>query len=121
MPQLTVETCYQLAVEHAEQAAGFDVVIFADAAINGPEPFDWKRIEPQMTIAFSTHHVSPETILGLAQSVFESEGGGFYARDSRLRVRRFRRTSLAASTSRIWQRPCSISNRSLRETCCRTR
>jgi len=75
--QLTVESCYQLAVEYAEQAAGFDVVIFADAAINGPEPFDWKRIEPQMTIAFSTHHVSPQTILGLAQNVFESKVEGF--------------------------------------------
>lgn len=77
LADLTVENVYQLAVEHAEQAAGFEVVLFADASVNGPEPFELKRIEPQMTIAFSTHHVSPETILGLAQSVFGSSVAGY--------------------------------------------
>jgi hydrogenase maturation protease len=75
--RLTVETCYQLAVEHAELASGFDAVIFADAAVGGPEPFDWKPLEPRTTIAFSTHHVSPETILGLAHGLFQSEVQGF--------------------------------------------
>ncbi len=75
--RLTVESCYQLAVEHAEQAAGFDKVIFADAAIRGPAPFDIKPVQPQTTIAFSTHSVSPETILGLAHSVFASSVQGF--------------------------------------------
>ena len=77
IPGLTVETGYQLAVEHAELAAGFDVVIFADAAVNGCEPFEWKPIQPRTTIAFSTHHVAPETILGLAHTVFQSEVKGY--------------------------------------------
>jgi hydrogenase maturation protease len=74
---LVVENCYQLAVEHAEQAARFDTVIFADAAIDACEPFQWSRVEPQTTIAFSTHHVSPQTVLGLAKSVFSSRIRGF--------------------------------------------
>ena len=31
LEQVTIESCYQLAVEHAEQAARHAVVIFADA------------------------------------------------------------------------------------------
>mgnify|MGYP001821160976 CR=1 FL=1 len=74
---LTVESCYQLAVEHAELVAGFQTVIFADAAVAGPEPFVWKPIQPQTTVAFSTHHVSPETVLGLASSIFASAVQGY--------------------------------------------
>lgn len=77
IPNLIVETCYQLAVEYAEQVPNFDNIIFADASINGPEPFDLTRIQPQTTIAFSTHHVSPATIMGLAETVFDSRARGF--------------------------------------------
>lgn len=77
VPGLTVETHYQLAVEHAELAAGFDVVIFADAALGSVEPFEFQPLEPRTTIAFSTHHVSPETILGLAHGLFQSRVRGY--------------------------------------------
>ena len=76
IPQLSVESFYQLAVEHAELAAGFDHVIFADATIDGPEPYQWRPLTPQTTIGFSTHHVSPETVLGLAHTVFRSAVAG---------------------------------------------
>ena len=74
---VTVESEYQLAVEHAEQASRYDNVVFADAAVDGGEPFEFGSTEPNLTIAFSTHHVSPETILGLATNIFDSKVQGF--------------------------------------------
>ena len=76
-PRVTVESCYQLAVEHAEQAAGYDVVVFADAAVRGPEPFQWLPLVPEIDAAFSTHSVSPATILGLAHHLFQAKTEGY--------------------------------------------
>ena len=75
--RVTVESCYQLAVEHAEQAAGYDVVVFADAAIRGTEPFQWLRLEPEIDADFSTHSVAPATILGLAHHLFQATTEGY--------------------------------------------
>jgi len=68
--RLTVESCFQLAVEHAAQVANFDVVIFADADLRGPEPYRFERLQPSTEAAFTTHHVEPATLLGLARDLF---------------------------------------------------
>jgi hydrogenase maturation protease len=68
--RLTVESCYQLAVEHAAQMANFDVVIFADADLRGPEPYRFERLQPSTEAPFTTHHVEPATLLGLARDLF---------------------------------------------------
>jgi hydrogenase maturation protease len=77
LERVTVESCYQLAVEHAEQAAHYDVVVFADAAVDGAEPFRWERLEPTMDVAFTTHSVAPAAILGLAQHLFQATTDGY--------------------------------------------
>ena len=75
--RVTVESCYQLAVEHAEQVAHHDVTIFADADLNGPEPFRFERLEPDTGTAFSTHSVAPAAILGLARDLFNATTVGY--------------------------------------------
>ena len=75
--RVSVESPYQLAVEHAEQAAHYDVVVFADAAVNGPEPFRWEQLTPAVDAAFSTHIVAPATILGLAHHLFQASTEGY--------------------------------------------
>ena len=77
LERVTVESCYQLAVEHAEQAAHYDVVVFADASVNGAEPFRWERLQPTMDADFSTHSVAPATILGLAHHLFQATTDGY--------------------------------------------
>jgi hydrogenase maturation protease len=74
---VTAESCYQLAVEHAEQVARHDLAIFADAAVAGPEPFRFDRLDGMIDAAFSTHRVAPETILGLAHTVFHAATDGY--------------------------------------------
>jgi hydrogenase maturation protease len=68
--RVTVESCFQLAVEHAAQVANYDVVIFADADLRAPEPYRFERLQPSTEAAFTTHHVEPATLLGLARDLF---------------------------------------------------
>ena len=75
--RLTVESCYQLAVEHAAQVANFDVVIFADADVRCPEPYRFERLQPCTEAAFTTHHVEPATLLGLARDLFGATPDGY--------------------------------------------
>ncbi|MDY7010323.1 MAG: hydrogenase maturation protease [Planctomycetota bacterium] len=75
--QVTVDSDYQLMVEDAAAAAEHDVVIFVDASINCDRAFTFKRIEPKAEISFSSHSVSPESVLGLAHKLFGAETKGY--------------------------------------------
>lgn len=77
LERVTVERCYQLAVEHAEQVARHQVVIFADADVACPDPFRFESLEPRMDAAFTTHSMAPASVLGLARHVFGATTDGF--------------------------------------------
>lgn len=77
LPGVTVESNYQLTVEDAAAVAEHDAVIFADAAVSGPEPFDFRPIAPGHGEGFSTHSVQPETVLGLARRLFRARTDGY--------------------------------------------
>ncbi len=73
IPGVTVDSDYQLSVEHADALARHDVVIFADAALDGPEPFAFRRIEPGPAVMFSSHSVTPEGVLTLTDELFHEQ------------------------------------------------
>ena len=74
LPNLTVDSDYQLIVEDAAEVAKYDAVIFADASTSGAEPFWIKRIYPESThLSFSSHSVSPQGIVSLAKELFHAE------------------------------------------------
>lgn len=77
LPDLTVEQNYQLNVEDAQTVAGFDAVIFADASVEGDEPFTFRKVEPKATVHFSTHQMEPEGVLALAGELFGAKTQGF--------------------------------------------
>jgi hydrogenase maturation protease len=74
---VTVETDYQLHVEHAADAAEYDVVIFADAEVEGTGPFRFRRLEPKTELSFTSHSVSPASVLGLARRLFSARSRGY--------------------------------------------
>jgi hydrogenase maturation protease len=74
---VTVETDYQLHVEHAADAAEYDVVIFADADVEGAGPFRFRRLEPKTELSFTSHSVSPAGVLGLARELFSARSRGY--------------------------------------------
>jgi hydrogenase maturation protease len=73
LPGVTVDSDYQLTVEHAHDVAEYDVVIFADAHVSCTEPFEVRRIEPTgATVSFSSHSVSPDGVIALAAELFSA-------------------------------------------------
>jgi hydrogenase maturation protease len=78
IPGVTVDSEYQLTVEDAAEAAQHQVVLFADAASTGPEPFSITRVHPTCDPgSFSTHSVTPQAVLALARELFSAEPVGY--------------------------------------------
>jgi len=74
LPNVRIDSDYQLSVEDAAAAAEADTVIFADADTKGPEPFWLKRLElGSVRPSFSSHSVSPEGVLALARELFDAK------------------------------------------------
>jgi len=86
VPGIHTEINYQLNVEDAYLISGFRYVVFADAALpeaGGVSPpagdistgksgsgFYFYRIQPAVRIAFSTHAMTPQSILGLCEELY---------------------------------------------------
>lgn len=77
IPGVTVDSDYQLTVEDAAAAAGHDVVIFADASVNGREPFSFERVLPGEEMSFSTHSVEPQAVMAMVRGIFQAGTSGF--------------------------------------------
>ena len=78
LPGVSVAVDYQLTVEDAEAISRHDVVIFADAAVAGTEPFYFRRVVANDDgPGFSTHSLSPASVLGLAHRLFGARTQGY--------------------------------------------
>ena len=73
LADITVDSDYQLTVEDAADVAAHDVVVFADASVEGDESFTFTRLQPERQESFSSHSVSPQGVLGLARDLFGAE------------------------------------------------
>lgn len=74
---VTVDADYQLTVEDAALVAEHDEVIFVDAALLGPEPYEFRAIEPSEAGEVSSHRMRPEVVLGLAQRLLGAAAQGY--------------------------------------------
>ena len=76
---LTVESDYQLSIEDAAQVAEHDVVIFADASVDGREPFFFRALAAADPpgLGFSSHAAQPDGVLGLAQTLFGAKAEAY--------------------------------------------
>jgi hydrogenase maturation protease len=71
VPMLSVESTYQLSVEDAAEIAAFDLVVFADAGLNTEAPFEFRLLSPRTDSGeFTTHALAPESVLGLAHTLY---------------------------------------------------
>ena len=72
LPGVTVESDYQLVIEHAHLAAQHDIVVFADAAadIDDQSPFYFRSVKPAPEDRYSSHSISPQAVLRLAAQCF---------------------------------------------------
>ncbi len=65
-----VDYNYQLNIEDALTISEYDLVIFADAALNIDKSFEFKKIQPAHSITFTTHELSAESLLALCQDLY---------------------------------------------------
>jgi len=73
LPDISVESNYQLNVEDAELISKFDIVIFADASVDAHEPFEFRSMHPKPpVVGFSSHSITAESLLGLADELFNA-------------------------------------------------
>jgi len=77
LPAVSIESDYQLQVEDAEAVSRHDVVVFADAAVNGASPFAVSEVVPRRDVSFTSHSLDPEEVLGLARDLFHATARGF--------------------------------------------
>ena len=61
---------YQLNVEDAYTIRDFDLIVFADATSVGEDGVALAEIGPSATIAFTTHEMSPASVLGLCHELY---------------------------------------------------
>lgn len=68
----TIQYRYQLQVEDAELISKYRQVIFVDAHKgNLAKGFEWKEVDAINNVAFTSHILSPETILFLTADLYE--------------------------------------------------
>jgi hydrogenase maturation protease len=79
LPDVTVESDYQLSIEHAHLAAQHDIVVFADAAvdIDNDCPFYFRPVRPAADASYTSHRLPPEAVLHLAATLFGSCPGAW--------------------------------------------
>lgn len=70
LPGVTVEVDYQLNIEDAATLAEHDIVLFVDASTAATPPYALSRVAPATEIAFTSHTVSPESILAICEDHF---------------------------------------------------
>ena len=71
LPDVVVESNYQLNVEDAELISRFDVVVFADASVDAVEPFEFQPLNKRAPmVGFSSHSITAASLLGLADDLF---------------------------------------------------
>ena len=66
-----LDSDYQLNIENAAEIAKSQVVIFVDASeSDDSEPFSFNKVKPAHEITFTTHTLSPESLLALTNELY---------------------------------------------------
>ena len=63
LPGVEVISEFQLQVENALDLDGRELVIFVDAGMGTPEPFEWRPVQPAPEFLHTSHAISPEAVL----------------------------------------------------------
>ncbi|XCN72424.1 MAG: hydrogenase maturation protease [Candidatus Electrothrix aestuarii] len=70
LPGVTTDSNYQLNVEDALLLSEHDIVIFADATHNPVDGFSFYRLQPDASVSFTTHAMSPGSVLTLCTQLY---------------------------------------------------
>lgn len=69
-----IEYRYQLQVEDAELVSNYEHVVFIDAHQQSfKKGFIWEQCHPKATESFTTHELDPESVLYLADTIYNKQ------------------------------------------------
>jgi hydrogenase maturation protease len=66
-------TDFQLQIEHATDLEHRDYILFIDAGISCQEPFELSQLSAEKDDSFTTHAMSPASVLSVYQQVYHRE------------------------------------------------
>ena len=69
LADVEVLTDFQLQIEHAVDLEQRQTVFFVDASVSGAEPFEITKLEPERDDSFTTHAMSPASVLAVYKQV----------------------------------------------------
>jgi hydrogenase maturation protease len=70
LPYVQTDANYQLQIEDAADMIKHELVIYVDATLKGDSPFTVTRVEPLSGIAFTSHVVSPGSLLAICRDIY---------------------------------------------------
>jgi hydrogenase maturation protease len=70
LPHVSVDADYQLNIEDGATIADYDIVVFVDAAKDIAEPYTMSPLAASDKITFTSHTVSPDSILAICEDHF---------------------------------------------------
>ena len=70
IPNLSLDSNYQLNIEDAYDIAQADIVVFVDASLNTEETYTFTPLSPSGEISFSTHAISAGSVLALCEDLY---------------------------------------------------
>ncbi len=73
LPDIDYRYCYQLQVEDAELICAYGQVIFVDASHEHlPQGFQLNEVNPNGIFQFTTHRLSPSSVLWLSEDLYSN-------------------------------------------------
>ncbi|MDS4020848.1 MAG: hydrogenase maturation protease [Candidatus Competibacter sp.] len=60
---------FQLQIEHAVDLESRALVLFVDASVSGPAPFEFARLQPARDASYTSHALSPAAVLHVYQQI----------------------------------------------------
>ena len=67
LPDVEVLTDFQLQIEHSVDMERRERIIFIDASLSADAPFEFYRLDPREDDSYTTHAMSPQSLLATYQ------------------------------------------------------
>ena len=66
-------TDFQLQIEHATDLENREYILFIDAGVSCAEPFELSRLSAVKDDSFTTHAMSPASVLSVYQQIYQRD------------------------------------------------
>ena len=77
LPGVETRYQYQLCVEDAMDMTGYGQVVYVDASLDAPPPFNFSPLPDDAEMHLDTHSISPAALTYLARTLFGATAGAY--------------------------------------------